>query len=819
MSFKIKQVFSFLLSVADLYFRFLIISIILAFLIRLVDYVLLTQLDTFYPHPSALLLLFAFLEDSFIQLKYLTILFPVFLLLFFVSKKLAKVFWFFLLFLFTVISVALVLYTASSAVLLDAVVLSYSCQDALHVIQPYLYLIVWLILLPILLFAIVVWFYIATKNSCWVSFQQMPFFVRIGLALFLILTLITPNELLNKTKKTHYPYSEVVLTHKIEFLAKEVISYLNKPKQELLITEFQSYFPTRKYIDKDYPLLHLSSEYEDVLSPYFNEFDEKPNLVFVVMESLGRDVSGKNAVLGSFTPFLDSLAEHSLNWENFISTCERTYNIMPSMFGSLPYAEEGFVHLAEKQPLHYSLLHNLNNNGYYSSFFYGGWGGFDKMDKFFHRQNIDYFLQHFNKKYKPMEAKGEHSWGYDDFALFNQAMEVLDSVGQNQPRVDVYLTLTNHQPWKFNEQEKYIKQLKRYVGKSNFSESIKQRAFAEKDKYSAILSADDALRMLLDEYKKRPGFENTIFIFTGDHAIWNNPVKGIKRYHVPFLIYSPKLKQGKSFPAINTHLDVAPSMEAFLKTRVGLRFPYTSHYLGFTFDTSSIFRNQRIQIFKLNNKKVEHLIFENYYLDKNELFLLDSSLNQTKIENEAIKIKLEKMLNVINIIHEKLPKTDLIMPEVYYNLRNPIFQFFPIIKQTNEVKSIITEIKTQYLSEKLNLEKGIEFLELASLNLKNNTFNIGYVNIEFDYKITSNQKNIDVSLVLSADQRKGGNLYWNGYPLNNDKKEIQNFRIKETIILNEKNRRDVTLLKIYFWNKNNSEIQVIGVPKIYLSLE
>jgi len=106
-SFKIKQVFSFLLSVADLYFRFLIISIILAFLIRLVDYVLLTQLDTFYPHPSALLLLFAFLEDSFIQLKYLTILFPVFLLLFFVSKKLAKVFWFFLLFLFTVISVAL----------------------------------------------------------------------------------------------------------------------------------------------------------------------------------------------------------------------------------------------------------------------------------------------------------------------------------------------------------------------------------------------------------------------------------------------------------------------------------------------------------------------------------------------------------------------------------------------------------------------------------------------------------------------------------------------------------------------------------------
>lgn len=818
MNFKIKQYYYFFLSASDLYFRFLIISVILAFLIRLVDYVLLTQLDTFYPHPSALLMLFAFLEDSFIQLKYLTISFPVFLLLFFVSKKLTKVLWFFLSVLFTVFSIALILYTASSAVLLDAVVLSYNHQDALHVIQPYLHLLVWLILLPVLLFAIVVWFYITTKKNRWVSLKQMPFFARIGLALFLMLTLSIPSGLIKQSVNSDYPHIEVVLAHKIEFLAKEVISYLNKPKHELLITEFQSYFPKRKYIDKDYPLLHVSSEYEDVLSPYFNEFDEKPNLVFVVMESLGRDVSGKNAVLGSFTPFLDSLAEHSLNWENFISTCERTYNIMPSMFGSLPYAEKGFVHLAEKQPLHYSLIHNLNNNGYYSSFFYGGWGGFDKMDNFFHRQNIDYFLQYFGKKYKPMETKGKISWGYDDFALFKRAFEIIDSVGQ-EPRLDIYLTLTNHQPWKFNNQTTYINKLYKYIKKSNFSESIKQRAIAEKDKYSAILCADDALRMLVDEYKKRSGFDNTIFVFTGDHAIWNNPVKGIKRYHVPFLIYSPKLKNAKNFSAVNTHLDVAPSMEAFLMAHAGLKFPIVSHYLGFTFDTASYFRSQRKHIFKLNSKKVEHVLSGKYYLHKDKLFEIDEKLNQKQIDNDEIIEKLIKEREVINTTHEHLPNNEKIVAKDYYNLVNPLVRFLPVFSQSNSAKQFLVEINTPYLFSELNITTENEYVGIADFKLIDNRFNLVYYDFEFEYQSFVQNKNPDVSLVITIEDNSGNVLFWQGFPLERTRNQSRKLKEQGVGVINYNNQRSASVVKLYFWNKNNSEIQVIGVPKIYLSLE
>jgi len=818
MNFKLKQYVLFLLLAFDFYFRFLVISVILALLIRVVDYIFLTQLDTFYPHPSLLLLLTAALKDNFFQLKWLIILFPIFLLFFSVNKRVAKTFLFILLFLFTVISVILILYTSSSAVLLDAVILSYSYQDALHVIQPYLHLLVWLIVLPILLFPMVYWIFVSTKNSRWISILQMSLMIRIGCLVFLLLTLLTPYELINKSIKFDYPHSEVVLAHKIEYLTKEVVSYLNKPQNELLIGEFQSYFPERKYTDKNYPLLHLSSEYKDVLSSYFNEFDEKPNLVFVVMESMGRDVSGKNAILGSFTPFLDSLAEHSLNWGNFISTCERTYNIMPSMFGSLPYAEEGFVNLAEKQPIHYSLIHNLNNNGYYSSFFYGGWGGFDKMDKFFHRQNLDYFLQHFGKKYKPMNKEGEHSWGYGDFSLFKRALEVIDSVGE-KPRLDIYLTLTNHQPWKFNNQELYIKKLYKYINESNFTESIKQRAKAEKDKYSAILCADDALRMLVDEYKKRPGFDNTIFIFTGDHAIWNNPIKGIKRYHVPFLIYSPKLKHSKSFPAVNTHLDVAPSMEAFLGAHVGLKFPYTSHYLGFTFDTSSYFRNQRTQIFKLNSKKVDHLVFGNYYLDKNELYELDSTLKQTKIENEELKERAIKMREVINAVHDNLPQLEKIIPEDYYKITNPIHRILPVYLQTEKTKRIISEINTPYLFYPIDIKVETEFVGIASFLLNKNHFNIGYFEIDLDYQVLSKEKEPDVSLVITAENKEEEVIFWKGYPLKRTRNQATKLVSKEIAVLNDKNIRDCSTIKIYFWNKNNSEVKIIGVPKIYLSLE
>ncbi len=64
------------------------------------------------------------------------------------------------------------------------------------------------------------------------------------------------------------------------------------------------------YIDPaNYPFLRKKND-SDVLGQLFNKPGPKPNIVIILVESLGRAYSGPDAYLGSFTPFLDSLGLH-----------------------------------------------------------------------------------------------------------------------------------------------------------------------------------------------------------------------------------------------------------------------------------------------------------------------------------------------------------------------------------------------------------------------------------------------------------------------------------------------------------------------------
>src|ERR1022692_4715500 len=107
----------------------------------------------------------------------------------------------------------------------------------------------------------------------------------------------------------------------------------------------------------DYPFLHKDNT-PNTLKPFFLAGDgsQKPDIVVIIIESMGKAYSGKDAYLGSFTPFLDSLADHSLYWENCLSGGGRTFAALPSIFGSLPFLEHGYLEAGEKAPLATSLI-------------------------------------------------------------------------------------------------------------------------------------------------------------------------------------------------------------------------------------------------------------------------------------------------------------------------------------------------------------------------------------------------------------------------------------------------------------------------------
>ncbi len=104
--------------------------------------------------------------------------------------------------------------------------------------------------------------------------------------------------------------------------------------------------PVNYLAENQYPFLH-TDETPDVLSPFFTTASTPPNVVIILVEGLGRAFTGPNAYLGSFTPFVDSLAQQSLYWENFLSEGGRTFAVLPSILGSLPFGQQGFADLGK----------------------------------------------------------------------------------------------------------------------------------------------------------------------------------------------------------------------------------------------------------------------------------------------------------------------------------------------------------------------------------------------------------------------------------------------------------------------------------------
>lgn len=448
--------------------------------------------------------------------------------------------------------------------------------------------------------------------------------------------------------------------HSIEYFSGKssisTIEYLNIAKK------YQTIHPEFNFTGVRYPLEHLPDT-SDILGPFFNLNSTPPNIVLIIMESLSSAFCGSNAYLGNFTPFLDSLINESLYWENFLSTSERTFNAIPSLTGSLPYGEKGFMECI--QP-HNKLNHNtiikwLNQYNYQTNFFYGGWIGFDNMGKFLKYQNIDFLLKHYGNQYSIIEKNEKgFSWGYPDHAMYNRSLEVLDSIN-NSPRFDLYLTISLHNPFKPPHQTYYDSLFTARLDSLTISDKQK----TETQKYAHILATalytDNALRSFFNTYKNRKDFENTIFIITGDHRLGGHNKKNqIDTYHVPFLIYSPMLKSPQKFSSVSSHANLSPSLFSFFSKNFGFKMPEISHALGDHIDTCITFRNIHKIPFMRTSRDITDYLSNNFFISNNELFELKENMNLIKIENKQLLDSLKNELECFKIINRYTTENNLV---------------------------------------------------------------------------------------------------------------------------------------------------------------
>lgn len=271
----------------------------------------------------------------------------------------------------------------------------------------------------------------------------------------------------------------------------------------------------------------------------FDLKEKKPNIVMIVVESLGAKFIGPLSNNKETTPYLNKLAKESIFFENFYATGTRTVRGLEALSLSIP-PTPGYA--VVKRPDHkglYSIGHTFKSNGYRPIFLYGGRGFFDNMNSFFAGNEFQVFDQ---GDFKKNEISFHNAWGVCDEDLFAKASQHIQEQDKNSPFLLFLLTTSNHRPFTYPD------------GKIDIPSGTSRAG--------AVKYTDYAIGKFLEESQKQQWAKNTIFVIVADHSTEGRGRFDLEMrdFHIPLWIYSPHLLKPKTISKLGSQIDLLPSL-------------------------------------------------------------------------------------------------------------------------------------------------------------------------------------------------------------------------------------------------------------------
>lgn len=451
--------------------------------------------------------------------------------------------------------------------------------------------------------------------------------------------------------------------------------------------------------EKEYPLMHTLNE-KSVLADHFHKKGTNPpNIVFIIIESLSSDFIGKRSdETGNFLPFLNELSRKSLYFPNFLSTCQRTFNVLPASLSSIPNSTNGAYTTSEEFTPQLSLPLLLDKM-YHSRFYCGVRLNYNNMDAYLNNLNMNYLVANWDEKYNRKFSETPNTWGYPDGFLFDKSWG--DLKVQNlaeKPRFDVFLTISTHDPFSFPNENYYTRKSIARKKDGRMSKVVKEQLLSDKYIMASFAYTDDAVKKYFQEARKKPEFDNTIFFIYGDHGSPFYARNPLSKFNVPLIIYSPLLKKSKTINAVSTQLDLAPTIIQFLKQEYGMDLPEEIPFVGKQLDMNEEFRVHRSLALLSSNGINEGIIHENSALINGKCYTLKPDLELKEINNPAKERKLSHQLE----LYENLSRY------CFYNKKivpAPVYQKYDLLKK----KLFIDpkgKLKYKFLAQKVNNFEG-----------------------------------------------------------------------------------------------------------------
>ncbi|MBQ7533043.1 MAG: sulfatase-like hydrolase/transferase [Bacteroidales bacterium] len=487
-----------------------------------------------------------------------------------------------------------------------------------------------------------------------------------------------------------------------------------------IINKYLDMFPDREIIDKEYPLERLDN-IGNVLGPYFKKSEVKPNVVVIVVESLGSDIM-------TFTPFLDSLSQHSLYWKNCMATTPRSFGAIPAITGSVPHGLKGFQF--GDIPNHNSLFTVLAKNGYSTNAFYAGNFSFDRVYDYLLAQHIDYMSPLYEEyRADKSEEKDGTYWGYHDAVMFNKSLEIIENREVSKPAFDIFVTITQHEDLQLvdkNLQQKYYDEAKS-LGSSQIMLG----------KMAATLYTDDALRHFVKSYCDIDKDGNTVFIITGDHSMNLNPSNPLDAYHVPLIIWSPLLEKHAQLEVMVSHNDITPSVLALLRENFGINTPKTVSWVSDGLDTVAGFHSNVRNYFLHYSRELKDFVWNDYY------YTMSDKTNPVAHIVEGVKIEDIDNQTIASDMDEKFKTMVYVDNYVYSNNR--------ILKHPFEERNKFDVISSVTISKEIYCAS------------KQDKPSVDPVTTTPIYSKTFDRDLSEVKLVVSADIKYTGDVFQDAF--------------------------------------------------------
>ena len=374
------------------------------------------------------------------------------------------------------------------------------------------------------------------------------------------------------------------------------------------------------------------AELKNIYSPIHipkNQEINKQNIVILIMESYSKEFVGYYNKGKSYTPFLDSLMQHGLVFNNAYANGLKSIEALPAITASIPsLMTNPFITSEYAQNKFESLASLLNNEGYNTSFFHGGLRG--TMGFYSFSRKAGFTEYHGMEEYNN-DADFDGSWGIHDKPFMQYLAKKLNN--KKEPFFTTFFSLSSHPP---------------YILPDDYIHKFEKIGIRETIAYS-----DYSMQEFFNNIQNEEWFKNTIFIITADHTSGVNYNKDYKnkigRYAIPLVVFKGDGSLAGESNTIVQQIDIMPT----ILNEIG----YSKPYLAFG---KSMFSEESWAVNKLYNNyrfiTPEGIInskLENYPTFSNWSLKEETDKNTKNIELlKAIKQDYNFRMKTNNLVYE-----------------------------------------------------------------------------------------------------------------------------------------------------------------------